>query len=148
MGRLRWWTTLLTFVQSCQIMVMSWKVQGAGLPRLLYLLAKLGSPVFKNSVLSVLTKRVVYKAVMLPVLLYGAETWTLKAEYVRHLTFFHNRCVRTILGVTKYKQLEQRLTVTTKILTRRFGVDRRLKWLGQLGHMEEGSFPKNLLFGE
>ena len=129
-------------------MVMSWKVQGAGLPRLLYLLAKLGSPVFKNSILSVSTKRVVYKAVLLPVLLYGAETWTLKAEYVSHLTSFHNRCVRTILGVTKYKQWEQRPTVTTKNLTRKFGMDRRLKLLGQLGHMEEGSFPKKLVFGE
>ena len=40
-----------------------------------------------------------YRATVLAVLLYGAETWTVKAEHTRHLTTFHNRCVRTILGV-------------------------------------------------
>ena len=95
-----------------------------------------------------LTKRVVYKAAVLPVLLCGAETWTLKAEYVRHLTSFHNRCMRTILGVTKIQAVGAETDCNNKSLTRRFGMDRRLKWLGQFGHMEEGSFPKKLAFGE
>ena len=51
-----------------------------------------------------------YQATVLAVLLYGAETWTLKAAHVRCLTTFHNRCVRTILGVTRYEQWQQRLT--------------------------------------
>lgn len=59
----------------------------------------LRGPVFNNSIP---TKRAVYIDIVLSVLLYGAETWTLKAEYVRHLTTFHNRCVKTILGVTRY----------------------------------------------
>ena len=46
----------------------------------------------------------VYQATVLAVLLYGAETWTLKAAHVRRLTTFHNHCVRTILGVTRYEQ--------------------------------------------
>ncbi len=57
--------------------------------------------VFNNSLLS---KRAVYQAVVVPVLMYGAETWTSKAEHIRHLTVFHNRCVRTILGVTRFEQ--------------------------------------------
>ena len=40
------------------------------------------------------TKREVYQAVVLPTLLYGAETWTVKVNSIRRLRGFHNRCVR------------------------------------------------------
>ena len=60
-------------------------------------------PVFKNKDLSLATKRAVYRAVVLAVLLYGAETWTMKAVHTRRLNSFHNRCIRTILGVTRYQ---------------------------------------------
>ena len=67
-------------------------------------------PVFKNKHLSLATKRAVYRAVVLAVLLYGAETWTMKAVHTSRLNSFHNRCIRTILGVTKYQQWNERLT--------------------------------------
>ena len=54
-------------------------------------------PVFKNQDLSLATKRAVYRAIVLAVLLYGAETWTMKAVHTRCLNSFHNRCIRTIL---------------------------------------------------
>lgn len=115
----------------------------------------LRSAVFGNPTLSIPTKRVVYKATVLAVLLYGAETWTLKAEHVRRLTSFHNRCVRTILGVTRYQQWKERLTSRT--LSGRFGMewsipdyimDKRLQWLGHVGRMNEERLPKIMLFGE
>ena len=89
------------------------------------------------------------------VLLYGAETWTVKAEHTRCLTTFHNRCVRTILGVSRYQQWQKRLS--TRTLAGRFGIDlsipdlvmdRRLQWLGHLGRMSEERLPKKMLFGE
>ena len=61
-------------------------------------------PVFKNKDLSLATKRAVYRAVVLAVLLYGAETWTMKAVHTRRLNSFHNHCIRTILGVMRYQQ--------------------------------------------
>ena len=64
--------------------------------------------VFNNPFLSLATKKMVYRATVLSVLLYSAETWTLKAEHVNRLNTFHNRCVRTILGITRYKQWQQR----------------------------------------
>ena len=63
----------------------------------------LREPVFLNHTLSTDTKRVVYKAVVVSILLYGAETWTLKAPDVRRLNSFHNRCVRNILGMTRWR---------------------------------------------
>ena len=100
-------------------------------------------------------KRAEYKAIVLAVLLYGAETWALRAEHVRRRTTFHNRCMRTILGVTRYQQWEQRLTSRT--LANRFGMgwtipdiimDRRLQWLGHLGRMGDERMPIRMLFGE
>ena len=42
-------------------------------------------PVFLNHILSTDTKRAVYKAVVVSILSYGAETWTLKAPDVKRL---------------------------------------------------------------
>ena len=67
-------------------------------------------PIFLNRTLSINTKRAVYKAVVIYTLLYGAETWTLKAPDVKRLTTFHNRCVRTILGVSKFQPWQSHIT--------------------------------------
>ena len=119
------------------------------------LFGALRGSIFNNPILSIPTKRAVYRATVLAVLMYGAEAWTLKAKHVRRLSTFHNRCVRTILGVTRYEQWEQRLT--SKTLANRFGMDwsipdiimnRRLQWLGHLGRKDNESLPKKMLFGE
>ena len=60
--------------------------------------------IFANGALSVGTMQAVYQATVLAVLLYGAETWTYKTPHVRSSTVFHNHCVRTILGITRYEQ--------------------------------------------
>ena len=39
--------------------------------------------IFMNRIFSVSTKRNVHKAVVLSILLYGAETWTIKAPDIR-----------------------------------------------------------------
>ena len=77
--------------------------------------------IFLNNKLSVATKRSVYQAVILPSLLYGAETWTIKAHHLRRLNVFHNRCVRTILGVTRYQQWKERMS--SRQLSRDFGME-------------------------
>ena len=115
----------------------------------------LRKPIFLDKNLSIATKRQVYKAVVLSALLYGAETWTLKALQVRRLNSFHNRCVRTILGVTRYQQWKER--TTTRRLASDFGMqetisdlvmEQQLRWLGHVGRMNEERLPKRVLFGE
>ena len=61
-----------------------------------------------NRTFFVSTKRNVYKAVVLSILLYGAATWVIKAPDLRHLTTFHNHCVHSILGVSQYQQWRER----------------------------------------
>ena len=112
-------------------------------------------PIFQDINHSVATKRQVYRAVVVSVLLYGAETWTLKAQHLRRLNSFHNRYVRTILGVTRYQPWKER--ITSKHLSSAFGMqqsipdlimEQRLRWLGHVGCMDKERLPKRVLFGE
>ena len=48
--------------------------------------------VFQDRNLSIATKWQVYHSVVVSVLLYGAETWTLKLKDARRLEALHNRC--------------------------------------------------------
>ena len=41
----------------------------------------------------------VYKAVIVPTLLYGAETWVLYRKQTRLLEWFHQHCLHSILGI-------------------------------------------------
>ena len=53
----------------------------------------------QNHSLRLITKIKVYRAVVIPTLLYGAETWTLYRRQVRLLESFHQRCLRSILNI-------------------------------------------------
>ena len=53
----------------------------------------------QNHSLRLVTKIKVYRAVVIPTLLYGAETWTLYRRQVRLLERFHQRCLRSILNI-------------------------------------------------
>ena len=79
----------------------------------------------------------------------------MKAVHTRRLNSFHNRCIQTILGVTRYQQWNERLT--SQSLSHRFGLqhsisdiilEQRLRWLGHVGRMDEERLPNRLLFGE
>ena len=109
--------------------------------------------IFQN--LSTPTKRKVYQATVLPILLYGAETWPTKAIHLKRLAGFHNHCVRTILGVSRYEQWTEHLS--TVQMNEEFGMPgsihevvmkHRLRWLGHVARMNGDRMPKQILFGE
>eukprot|EP00117_Sycon_ciliatum_P039014 scpid35652/ scgid3339/ Craniofacial development protein 2; p97 bucentaur protein len=115
----------------------------------------LKAPVFDNQTLSLRSKRRVYEAVVLTTLLYGAETWTTKAGHLQKLNTFHHQCVRSIVGIGRRQQWDDRISTATLAAT--FGVDpditriirrHRLRWLGHVGRMDDSRAPKQLLFGE
>ena len=114
----------------------------------------LRNSVFTASDLTLETKRMVYRSVVLGALLYGTEAWAPTQELVRKLDCFHRRCVRCILGVSRTVQWRDRLT--TAELAGRFGMVEsigdlltqwRLRWLGHVARMSDVRHPKRLLFG-
>ena len=79
----------------------------------------------------------------------------LKAKHAKRLDSFHNQCIRSTLGVTKYQQWKEKLS--SRHLAATFSLlkslldtilEQRLRWLGHLGRMEGNRLPKRVLFGE
>lgn len=61
---------------------------------------RLKNSVWSRRELSTDLKVRLYKALILPIVIYASETWTLRAEEARKLEVFEMRCLRTIMGVT------------------------------------------------
>ena len=115
---------------------------------------RLKKSVFQDKALSITTKRVVYRAVVLGTLLYESETWTTKRAITQKLETFHNRCLRGIFGISRIKQRDER--ISSSEIRERFGMKeliqevvmlRRLRWLGHVARMSNSRMPKQALFG-
>ena len=62
-------------------------------------LGRLSKRVWQSHSLRLSTKIEAYTAVAVPTLLYGAETWVLYRKQIMPLERFHQRCLRSILGI-------------------------------------------------
>lgn len=113
--------------------------------------SSLRTRVFLDRGVSLSSKLRIYKAVVLPTLLYGAaESWALTEKQLRRLDVFHNNCLRTMLGV--------RLRDASSISNRQLYAEtasgqlrlllrmHRLRWLGHVGRMREDNPVKQLMF--
>ena len=108
---------------------------------------------FNNRDLKLETKRRIYQACVLSVLLYGSESWTPLRRDLRRLDSFHHRCIRNIQVISNEQQWTQRLTHQS--IRQRWGdnktateiiAKRRLEWLGHLARMQDQLIPKITLF--
>ena len=66
--------------------------------------------VFQDKDLRLVTKKRIYDACVLSVLLYGAECWTPLRQHERKLNTFHHTCIWTILGISN-RQWSERITM-------------------------------------
>ena len=89
------------------------------------------------------TKIAVYRAIVLPSLLYGCETWTCYRRHLKQLDQFHLRCLRKILGI----QWEDRVT-NQEVLRRSSlsGIEAlvmtaQLRWSGHVMRLEDDCLP-------
>ena len=110
--------------------------------------------VFLDKSLSLATKRRLYNACVLSVLLYSSECWIPSRKHEKKMNSFHHRCVRTILGISNRQQWSERITMQE--VRRRWGDEelvaekvrkRRLEWLGHVARMPNHRLPKTMLFG-
>ena len=60
---------------------------------------RLSKRVWQSHSLRLSAKIQVYRAVVVPTLLYGVEIWVLYRKQIRLLERFHQRCLRSILGI-------------------------------------------------
>ena len=93
------------------------------------------------------TKLRMFKAAVLPTLLYGSETWAPVAKQLKRLQSFVMRCLRVILGVSvREKQRNTEIRARANIETVEAMIrKRRLRWLGHVARMDPGRIPRKLL---
>ena len=107
-------------------------------------------PLWKRKQVSLETKMAIYRAAVLPVLLYGSETWVMTAVESQRLEVFQMKCLRGILGITKFdhKRNEDILAETKQCLVGELVTRARLRWLGHVARMDVTRLPPRLLFGK
>ena len=97
------------------------------------------------------TKLKVYRAVVLSSLLYGCETWTVYRRHLKQLERFHQRALRSILGirwqdkVTNTEVFERTNCISIEVML----LKSCLRWTGhviRMGHRIPKQLP--VLFGE
>ena len=96
------------------------------------------------------TKLAVYKAAVIPVLLYIYETWTMYRRKIRQLDSFHMRCLSRIAGIS-WKDRVSNTEVLERCRTR--GIEAHimeapLRWTGHTPRTDEAQIPRMLLFGK
>ena len=103
--------------------------------------------VFHSRALSIATKVRVFRTLVLSVLLYGAETWTVTQHDICKLKSFQMRCLRDILGITLWNR------VRNTDIPERTGMvsvedqlkQRRLQWFGHVWRMPTSRPQRQLL---
>jgi len=111
----------------------------------------LSTLVFKSASVSPAAKREAYVALVLAILLYGCEGWSLTAALWGKLRRFHHRCARSMCRITMWHVREHRITTASvlKVLGLRnietYVCRRQLQWAGHVARMGPGRLPRQLL---
>ena len=100
---------------------------------------RLYTKIFKRHDIRMKTKLRVYNTFIIPVLIYGAESWAMTQTMEKELDAFENKMIRRILRIS-YKE-----HVTTEEVRCRTGQmkvsdvikKRRMKWAGHMMRMDE-----------
>nr|VZI38644.1 unnamed protein product [Spirometra erinaceieuropaei] len=111
---------------------------------------RLRSTVWNRHGLQLSTKLKMYKAVILPTLLYGAETWTVYTRQVRRLNHFHLSCLRRILRLNWQDRIPDTEVLERTGILSIYAILRQmqLRWSGHLVRMDDERLPKRLFYGD
>jgi hypothetical protein len=85
----------------------------------------------------------IYKAIILPVILYGCETWSLRLREEHRLRVFENRVLRRIFGLKRnevtgeWRKLhnEELRDLYSSPSINRIRKSRRMRWAGNVARM-------------
>ena len=100
--------------------------------------------------ISIKTKLSVYRAVVLPSLLYGCQTWTCYRRHTKKQDQFHLRCLCKVLRVSWKEHVPNQEILRWAELT---GIEAmlnqaQLRWSGHVTRMDDSRLPKQLFHAE
>jgi hypothetical protein len=91
----------------------------------------------------------IYKTIILPVVLYGCETWSLTLREEQGLRVFENRVLRRIFGPKRDEVHSEELHyLYSSPSTIRIMKLRRMRWAGHVARMGEKRNAYRLLMGK
>ena len=111
---------------------------------------RLSKRVWQSHSLHLSMKIQAYRAVVVPTLLYGAETRFLYRKQIRLLERFHQRCLRSILGI-KWQDYVSNVEVFKRASlpsVESILLQAQLRWAGHVSRVEDIPKPKTVFFGE
>nr|VZI29776.1 unnamed protein product [Spirometra erinaceieuropaei] len=111
---------------------------------------RLQSTVWNRHGLQLSTKIKMYNAVILPTLMYEAETWTVYAKQARRPNHFHLSCLRRMLRLNWQDRIpDTDVLERTGILSiYSILIQMQLRWSGHLVRMDDERLPKRLFYGD
>ncbi|BHF69972.1 hypothetical protein SprV_0301301900 [Sparganum proliferum] len=111
---------------------------------------RLRNTVWNRHGLQMSTKLKMYKAVILPTLLYGAETWTVYTKQARRLNHFYLSCLRRILRLNWQDRIPDTDVLERTGILSIYAMLRQiqLRWSGHLVRMDDERLPKRLFYGD
>ena len=111
---------------------------------------RLSKRVWQSHSLLLSTKFQVYRAVVVTTLLYGAETWVLYRKQIRLLERFHQRCLRSILGIKWQNHMSNEEVLKRVSLPSKESIllQGQLRWAGHITRMEDVRMPEAVFFSE
>ena len=112
--------------------------------------SRLRTNVWERNGIRLDTKLKVYRAVVLPTLLYACETWTVYQRHAKKLNHFHLSCLRKLLKIrwqdkipdTEVLKKAKMQSVHTLLKLA------QLRWTGHVTRMPDERLPKKVLYGE
>ena len=105
-------------------------------------------PIWTAKDITLATKMELYRVLVLSILLYGAETWTLRKEDENRLLVFEMMCLRKILGVSRLDKIRNtkiRQTLNLKHTIIDQVNQKRMRFFGHIQRMHPTRYPKILL---
>ena len=113
----------------------------------------LQSDIFANKHVSKKVKGKVFNTLVLTILLYGSECWTMTARIMRQLCTFYHRCIRKMSRITMHHTIKHHIK-TTDLLQQLhlqplhiYYETRLLRWAGHVSRMAMDRLPRKLLTG-
>ena len=109
-----------------------------------------------SSLLSKNSKIKIYRTIILPVVLYGCETWSLTLREERRLRVFENRMLRRVFGPKRDEVKGEWRKLHNEELSDLYSLpnivrvikSRRMRWAGHVARMGEGRGMHRVLVGK
>ena len=111
---------------------------------------KLENRLWKSHDISLPTKIKVYRAVIIPSLMYGSEAWTPYRHQIQTLDAFHMRKLRSICNISWKDKITNHEVLSRCQISgiEAFLLKSQLRWTGHTIRMEDNRLPKILLYGQ